>query len=101
MVTDLKVSGVGSRTTLVAGLVDWVAIRDPMPADVEGNPIFAQGLTGIEAITKSGGSILGRVELPPDLSISPSYRDHRVGPVHTVWGWKALARRLEDHHTAR
>jgi hypothetical protein len=97
MVTDLQQTGVGSRTTFIAGLVDWVGAAPPTAADASGGRIFAQGLSRIEAITRTGANVLGSVPLPKGLGVAPNYRDSRVGTVHTVWGWKVLPRLIEEH----
>ncbi len=96
LVTDLRPAGVGSRTTLVAGLFDWVGASLPAARDLRESRVFAQGLTRIEAITRTGAKVRGRVPLPEGLAIAPNYRDYRVGTVHKVWGWKVLGRLIEE-----
>lgn len=97
VVTDLKPSGAATRMGLVAGLLDWIGDAPPSSAQVTASRIFAQALTRIEAITKTGSQILGHADLPPTLVIAPNFRDYRVGTVHSVWGWKALPQVIEGH----
>jgi hypothetical protein len=92
----LKASGVASRKSLVVGLVDWVGAAPPTSAAVTGE-IFAQGLTGIDAIARTGGSILGNVPLPTGFVFAPNFRDNSVGTVHLVLGLNTLPRTIEEH----
>jgi hypothetical protein len=100
IVTDLKPSGVASRKSLVAGLVDWVGVSPPTH-DAATGEIFAQGLTGIEAISATGSKILGNVPLPKDFVFAPNFRGPSVGSLHHVWGWKTLPRSIEEHLARR
>jgi hypothetical protein len=101
VVTDLLTSGAGSRVALIAGLLDWMGDAPPTPLHVEKSAIFAQGLTRIEAITKTGSQIIGNAVLPSTLVIAPNFRDHRVGTVHSVWGWRVLPKLIEGHFETR
>jgi len=97
IVTDLKSTGVASRTTFVAGLVDWMGNSPPSRQEIARAAIFDQGLTRLEAINRSGSAILGSIPLPANLAISPNYRDSSVGTLHRVFGWKVLPRLIEAH----
>lgn len=95
-VRDLQRSGPGSRSLLVAGVVDWRGRRAPGAVDLDGCRVLAQGLTGIRAFTEDGAQIIGNATgTVPVAGLTSSFRDHGVGTVTAVWGWKALARVVE------
>jgi hypothetical protein len=94
-VTDLRRSGQGARTTLVAGVIDWSGSATPTVGDLAGRPVLAQGLVRIEVFTVGGAVLLGNVPLNGDGRILASpFRDFEVGTVTQTWGWKVLPRRV-------
>lgn len=96
-VRDLKSSGPGSRSVLVAGVVDWRGYAEPDAGDLRGRRVLAQGLTRIEAFTDGAAAVLGNTtETVPTAGLTSSFRDFGVGTVTHVWGWKALPRRTEQ-----
>ncbi len=96
-VRDLKRTGPGARTSLVAGVVDWRGDAQPQVDDLRGRRVLAQGLTRIEAFTEGAAAVLGNTtETVPTAGLTSSFRDSGVGTVTRVWGWKALPRRTEQ-----
>jgi hypothetical protein len=100
-VSDLKRSGVGALKTLVVGVIDWRGNAEPTVPELAGRRILAQGLTRIEMFTKGGAQVIGSTNATvhgPELK--SAFRDHGVGTVTEVWGWKAIDRRVStalDH----
>lgn len=96
-VTELARQGPGSRSTFVAGVVDWWGNASPSSEGITGRRILTQGLTRIEAFTEMRARVLGRAVVTHDRVLPSHYRDHfAVGAVHHVWGWKTLASVVAD-----
>ncbi len=94
-VTDLIRSGPGSRSSLVAGVLDWSGAALPTTALLRGRPVLAQGLVGIELFTESGATVLGNVDVTYQGSpLASPFRDFAVGTVTQTWGWKVLPNRV-------
>jgi len=94
-VTDLKRSGAGARTSLVAGVLDWSGAEPPTTETLSGVAVLAQGLVGVEVFTKGGATIIGNAPLGHGSQDLPSpFRDFAVGTVTQTWGWKVLPRRV-------
>jgi hypothetical protein len=93
-VTDLVRRGLGSRTTLVAGIVDWSGKEPPLPDDLTGRAILKQGLTRIEAFVATSAQVLGNLPVTYHRALASNYRDFQVGAVHHVWGWQVLGARV-------
>src|SRR6266566_811632 len=57
----MAVPAFGEKDTrgFVAGLMDWIGTRPPDAEALAGRAVVAQGSIRIEAITKTGGAILG------------------------------------------
>ena len=95
VVVDLQRQGRGARSTFVAGVVDWSGERPPREDDIFGLPVIAQGLTPTTLFTEGGLQVVGNVG-PIATSFDSSYRDHLVGAIHRVWGWRAAIRRAQE-----
>jgi hypothetical protein len=96
-VRDVKRSGLGARTSFVAGVVDWHGDMPPEPSDLRGCRVLAQGLTRVEVFSQGQARLLGNApDTVPVDGLTSSFRDLGVGAVTHVWGWKALARRAEQ-----
>jgi len=94
-VTDLKRAGIGARTTLVAGVLDWSGAEPPTTETLSGVALLAQGLVGVEVFTKGGATIIGNAPLVEGGQEWPSpFRDFAVGTVTQTWGWKSLPGRV-------
>ena len=89
-VTELNRQGVGSRTTLLVGIMAWRGADAPTADRVDGAIVVEQGLTHLKVFTHAGAVVLGNVEPRFDVKLDSNYRDHHVGAVHHVYGWRAL-----------
>jgi hypothetical protein len=100
-VRDLRLSGPGTRSSFVAGVVDWRGQRAPMAADLRGCRVLAQGLTCIKVFTEGGAQIIGNApDTAPVDGLTSVFKDHGVGTRTSVWGWMALTRRVEKELAA-
>ena len=79
----------------VAGLMDWIGGAPPDPEALAGGTVVAQGKTRVEAITNTGGAILGLRPLELDGLVAIDPNDMSVGSVHPVWGWRTILNRAE------
>lgn len=71
-----------------------VGEQAPREADIAGLPVMAQGLTRTELFTEGGLTVVGNVGSVVT-TFDSNYRDHHVGAVHHVWGWKAAIRHAQ------
>jgi hypothetical protein len=92
-ITDLKQSGIGSRTTLVVGVLPWVGECPPTRGEVARLRVADQGLTGIEIFTEGGLEVVATSSVVPH-DLPSNYRDLEVGTKHKVWGWKTAIGRV-------
>lgn len=92
VVVELRRSGAGARTTLIAGTVDWYGTNEQAAADISELPIVEQGLTRIELFTQDGVRVVGNIG-PVSTPFDSNYRDYHIGAVHQVWGWKSALQR--------
>lgn len=91
-VTDLRRSGVASRSSLIVSVVDWSGPEPPRREQIEGQRLLVQGLTGVEAFTQGGATILGNVQPTGTALVGDNnFRDDFVGAQHYVFGWKTLS----------
>jgi hypothetical protein len=111
-------SGTGSRSMLLAGLMNWVGSSLPTTEGLAGYATLAQGQIHLRSIWESGGEILGNRPLAEDqiqpdgfLSESPggncmlmkgyevvrpaTAEEQRVLPVFTTWGYLVMQRRAQ------
>lgn len=59
-------AGTGSRSMLLAGLMNWVGSRPPSSEGLAGRMTVAQGEIHLRSIWETGGEILGNRELDED-----------------------------------
>lgn len=97
---EVRRRGPGARTTFVAGVVNWHGEQAPREADIAGLPVIAQGLTRAELFTEGGLAVVGNVG-PVPTTFDSNYRDHQIGAVHDVWGWKAAIRHAQAQSADR
>jgi hypothetical protein len=88
--------GPSDRTGFVAGIMDWVGAEPPNSDEVVGRAVLAQGKTRFEAISSTGGEVLGHRPLELDNLVADDPDDCRIGARHTVWGWKTLVSTAEQ-----
>jgi hypothetical protein len=79
----------------VGGLMDWIGGSPPEAEALTGATVVAQGKTRVEAITNTGGAILGHRPLELDGLVAIDPNDMSVGSVHQVWGWQTILNRAE------
>lgn len=96
IVVELKREGVGSRTSLIAGVLDWSGAQPPTAEDLDGCRVLAVGYTAIEVFTEGGSEIVGNIPLPETVAYDSPYRDLHVGAIHRTWGWRSLPRRVAE-----
>jgi len=120
-------TGAGSRSMLLAGLMNWIGISLPTSRDLAGCRTVAQGQIHLRCIWETGGEVLGNRPLAQDeigadqfLSESPgsncmlmqgyelvrpaSAEEQHILPVFSTWGYlvirskaQALARSVGRH----
>lgn len=88
--------GVGDRTGVVVGLVDWVGDGPPTEADIAGRPVLVQAKARFEAITMTGGEVLGLRPLEVDNLVAMDPHAFHGGAVHhKMWGGRTIAQFAE------
>lgn len=86
----------------MAGVIDWHGEVPPPVADLHGRRVLAQGLTGVEVFKVGGAVVLGNTtDTVPTEGLTSAFRDFSVGTRTQTWGWKALARRVEQEFAER
>jgi hypothetical protein len=88
--------GPNDRTGCVVGLMDWIGDAPPTADDLVGRGVLEQAKTRFEAISKTGGEVLGERDLHADGLSSMDPNDHSVGARHRVWGWATILVRAEE-----
>jgi hypothetical protein len=92
-VADLKMSGVGARSSLMVGVLSWIGTHPPTSQDVAGLAAHEQGLTNIQLFTQGGLQVVDTADVVPS-GLASNFRDHEVGTRHRVWGWQAAIARV-------
>lgn len=94
----MAVPAFGEKDTrgFVAGLLDWIDTAPPDAEAIAGRSVVAQGKTRVEAVSKTGGLILGLRPLELDALVAIDPNDMSVGSVHPVWGWRTILNRAEQ-----
>ncbi len=87
--------GETDRTGVVIGLIDWIGTAPPTESDVSGRSVLIQAKSRYEAISKTGGEVLGFRSLGLDGLVAADPNDSRVGASHTVWGWATIVKYAE------
>ncbi len=75
--------------------MDWIGVEPPTYDSLAGGAVVAQAKAHFEAITNTGGAVLGLrpLELDGLMAVIPGYA---VGAVHRVWGWETIANKAEQ-----
>jgi hypothetical protein len=93
----IAVPGFGpkDRVGFFLGLMDWIGSEPPTYDSLAGVGVVTQAKAHFEAISKTGGSVLGLRPLDLDgiFAVLPGYA---VGAVHRVWGWHTIVDRAEQ-----
>jgi len=88
--------GPKDRTGVVVGLMDWIGTRPPSGADLRGRAVLVQAKSRFEAISNTGGEVLGSRPLELDGLVSMDPQDFRVGTKQNVWGWATITKYAEE-----
>ena len=86
--------GPTDRVGVIVGLLDWVGSAPPTTDDIAGARVLAWGLTRVQAISNSGGVVLGNRPLVED-GLEEICLTNAVGERSSVWGWKTILNRAE------
>jgi len=78
----------GSRSSMIAGLLDWVGDAPPTGDAIAGRPLLESGHLHVRSIGETGGTVLGHRPLELDGIIPPPR-------VPAYWGYKFPAMRAE------
>ena len=87
--------GKKDRVYFVGGLADWIGSEPPSHDAIAGAPVLAQAKMHVEAISRTGGAVLGMRPLELDRLEPIAPEDYRVGAVHRVWGWQTIVNHAE------
>lgn len=87
--------GPRDRTGLVVGLMDWVGDVPPSTEDLAGLPVLVQAKARFEAITMTGGTVLGLRPLELDGLVAADPHVFNIGAAHRVWGGRTIAQYAE------
>jgi hypothetical protein len=96
-VTAVPAFGPKDRVGVVVALLDWSGDAPPAGQDLAGCGALYQATSGFEAISKTGGSVLGLRALELDGIVPIDPMDFTVGSTHLVWGWRTIANYAEQH----
>jgi hypothetical protein len=91
--------GPHDRVGVVVGLMDWTGIRPPGSDQLAGHAVLEQGKARFEAITSTGGQILGHRPLALDALVPNEFDGQYVGAVHVVWGAQVIRSLAEQYFT--
>jgi hypothetical protein len=87
--------GPGDRTGVVVGLMDWVGDGPPTSEDLAGRPVLVQAKARCEAITMTGGAVLGIRPLDLDGLVALDARRPQPGGLQRVWAGRTIAQYAE------
>jgi hypothetical protein len=76
--------------------MDWVGPDPPTADGLAGRDVLTQAKSRWEAITNTGGEVLGMRPLDLDGLVAVDPNDYTVGAVHQVWGWAAICTYAEE-----
>lgn len=78
--------GPQDRVGVVVALMDWTGIHPPEFGHLAGCAVLDQGKSRYEAITSTGGQVLGMRPLSLDALAPEEFNGAHIGAVHVVWG---------------
>jgi len=93
--------GPKDRTGFVVGLMDGVGVHPPTAQGLAGRGVLEQAQTRYEAISNTGGEVLGERDLADDGLVAEDPNNHSVGARHRVWGWATIRVRASELLDAR
>jgi hypothetical protein len=83
--------GPKDRVGAVIGLMDWVGDDPPTADRIAGHQVLEQAKSRFDAITRTGGDVLGTRPLELDGLVPILYDGVHVGAVARVWGSLAIS----------
>ena len=81
---------------VTVALLDWLGNEPPTEQDIAARPVLVWGLSRVDAISKTGGEVLGNRPLADD-NIEAPVLTQAVGEKTSVWGWRTIVNRAEAH----
>jgi hypothetical protein len=94
-VMDVPAFGEGDRVGVVIGLMDWVGGEPPEHNGLAGHQILEQAASRFDAITLTGGQVLGIRPLALEGLVANPF----VGAGHRVWGARTIHNLAEQYFT--
>lgn len=88
--------GPSDRVGVAVALLDWLGNEPPTDEDIAGRSVLCWALTRWEAISKTGGQVLGHRPLAED-GIEAPRLTLAVGEKSSVWAWHTIVKRAEAH----
>jgi hypothetical protein len=82
--------GPKDRVGVVVGLMDWVGTDAPTSDRIAGRSLLEQAKSRFEAISNTGGEVLGLRPLDLDGLVAEDLSALHVGAIARVWGWRAI-----------
>lgn len=82
--------GPTDRVGVVVGLIDWCGDSPPSADDIAGCAVLEQAKSRFEAISNTGGEVIGERPLDADKLTAVDPNDYSVGSKQTVWGWATI-----------
>jgi hypothetical protein len=89
--------GPRDRVGVVVGLTDWLGQGPPTSEQIAGRSILEQAKSRFEAITNTGGEVLGMRLLDLDGLVTDDPNASHIGAVHRVWGWRTIRNLAEEY----
>jgi hypothetical protein len=91
--------GEKDRVGVVIGLMDWVGDEPPTSDRIAGHQILEQAKSRFDAITRTGGEVLGNRPLELDDLVPIRYDGVHIGAVARVWGSLVIRDLAEQYFT--
>lgn len=98
-VMSVPAFGPHDRVGVVVGLMDWVGDAPPTYDAIGGHKVLEQAKSRFEAISMTGGQVLGIRPLQLDGLIPALFDEDHVGAVHRVWGSLVIRDLAEQYFT--
>jgi hypothetical protein len=89
--------GPKDRTGVVIALMDWSGDQPPTSDDLAGHDALIQAKSRFDAISRTGGEILGIRPLGLDRIEAIDPMESGVGTKHLVWGALTIAKHANEH----
>jgi hypothetical protein len=91
--------GSKDRVGVQVALLEWVGDCPPSSAEIAGRPILEEARSRFDAISKTGGAVLGCRDLELDGLVPADFAGTQPGAVSRVWGWRTIANLAEEYFT--